>query len=33
MSGCSLNGTEFGDWMVVPANDDHVTILDLIELT
>src|ERR1017187_1546363 len=33
MSGCRLNGTEFSDWLVVPADDDHVTIFDLIEIT
>jgi hypothetical protein len=32
MGGYSLNATEFGDWLVVPADDDHVTILDLTEI-
>jgi hypothetical protein len=29
----SLNGTDFGDWLVMPANDNHVTLLGSIEIT
>jgi hypothetical protein len=29
----SLNGTDFGDGLVMPANDNHVTLLGLIEIT
>jgi hypothetical protein len=32
MSGCRLNGTEFGDWPVVTADDNHITVFDLIEI-
>ena len=32
MSACGLKGTKLGDWLIVSADDDHFTSLDLIEI-
>ena len=33
MNRCSLNRAELGDWLVMPADHNYITIFDLIEIT